>query len=717
MTRLSVERLFDKAPLTLSLPSSLKFSSDGRTAACLQPGDDDRERLDLFRVDVASGALTRWLDARVLTASAGDGATRMSEAEKAERERKRQFSGGITGFFFVPGTPLVLIPIQGIGYLFDWATGQTRPFTPAGMRQTDFQVSPKGTSISYVRGNDLYCYAIESGQEVRITTDGDALIANGIADFIAAEEMHRFEGHWWSPDETRIAFTRTDESPVAVSNRYEIDAEEVRVIEQRYPFAGATNAQVSLKVYSMTDRQTQTIDYQYAPDDYLARVNWAGERLAVQVQSRNQQTLRLDLHDITRLRRRSALTESSPTWVNLHDNFHALEDGRFLWTSERSGSSQLYLCDPGDTQERPAKLSALTSGPGRVNRILQADIHQVLFTGWQETPTEQHVYRLSLADGERRPLTRTPAWHEASADRQGTRLLVSSSSLDRPASVQLLEVQNQSAHDITTQPLAQGHPYFPFLDAHCQPQLGTLKSEDGQVLHYRLSRPRADPPAAGHPLVVYVYGGPGAQRVRNEWAPLTLQLFAQRGFGVLELDNRGSANRSRDFEASLHRQLGQAEVRDQALGARFAQSLEWVDGERIGVFGHSYGGYMTLMCLVREPDLFKAGVAVAPVARWELYDTHYTERYLGTPADNPEGYRISSVLPHLEQLRGRLLLIHGMADDNVLFTHTTLLIRTLQSQNTPFEMMAYPGSKHALQEQDVSIHRFNLILDFFERTL
>lgn len=217
--------------------------------------------------------------------------------------------------------------------------------------------------------------------------------------------------------------------------------------------------------------------------------------------------------------------------------------------------------------------------------------------------------------------------------------------------------------------------------------------------------------------MVYVYGGPGVHRVKNEWAPLLLQLFAARGFGVLELDNRGSANRGRAFEAPIYRQLGRAEVSDQILGAEFAQSLDWVDADRIGVFGHSYGGYMTLMCLAQAPKLFKAGVAVAPVSEWGLYDTHYTERYLGTPSDNPDGYRESAVLPHLDRLQGKLLIMHGMADDNVLFTHSTKLFKALQSKNKSFEMMTYPGSKHALQEQDVSIHRFNLILDFFERSL
>jgi dipeptidyl-peptidase-4 len=205
--------------------------------------------------------------------------------------------------------------------------------------------------------------------------------------------------------------------------------------------------------------------------------------------------------------------------------------------------------------------------------------------------------------------------------------------------------------------------------------------------------------------------------VKNEWPPLLLQLFVRNGYAVLELDNRGSSNRERAFELPLHGRLGDVEVQDQLRGARLLAGLDGIDGERIGVFGHSYGGYMTLMCLLEAPEVFNAGVAVAPVTDWHLYDSHYTERYLGTPEGNPTGYRDSDVVTRAATLRNPLLLIHGMADDNVLFTHTTRLMSALQSANRPFELMAYPGSRHALQERTVSIHRFNLLFDFFARHL
>lgn len=702
MAKLTVERLFSNPPLTGTLPSEVKFAPDGSYVAYLKPAADDRERLDLWRLQLATGEHQLWIDASAMI----DPEETLSAAEKAERERKRLFATGITSYAFSPDGKQLLIPAGGRGYLYDIDAARLDCFTPAGTRQTDFTFSPKGRYVSYVRDGDLYYFDRQARQEVAVTRDGGGLIANGIADFIAQEEMHRFAGHWWSPDERRIAFTRTDESPIAISQRYEIDADTINVIEQRYPYAGATNADVALLVHDMDSGTQETVDYRHAADDYLARVGWAGEQLAVQCQSRNQQTLFLDFHTPGAPGRRTLIEEHADTWINLHDNFKPVDGDRFLWTSEREGNAQLYLYSNGEP-------TRLTDGSGRVEQVLHVDSNRVIFSGWAEDATEQHTFSLPLSGGAATCLTPEAGWHDVSTDPDGTRLIDRFTSLHEPGVVNLIDPEAGTSTPLLAD--AAAHPYTDYFSSHSTPELGTLTAEDGQTLHYRLTRP-ADSEGR-HPLVVYVYGGPGVNRVRNEWAPLLLQLFAGRGFGVLELDNRGSASRGPEFEAPIYRHMGEAEVRDQLVGARFAQSLDWVDPERIGVFGHSYGGFMTLMCLAKAPEVFKAGVSVAPVSAWELYDTHYTERYLGTPEDNPEAYARSAVFPYLDDLRGKLLLMHGMADDNVLFTHTTRLIKALQSRCFPFEMMAYPGSKHALQEQSVSIHRFNMILDFFERSL
>ena len=708
MPKLTVERLFGNPPLAGTLPTRLRFAPDSSYLAWLQTAGDDRERLDLWRMDLASGERECWVDARDLHPEDGP----LSNAEKAERERRRQFASGITNYQISKDGVWLLLPIAGRGYLLEIATATVHAFTPDNTRQTDFQFSPDGNFVSYVREGNLYYRPVSGGAEVAVSSDGGALVSNGIADFIAQEEMHRFQGHWWSADESRIAFCRTDEASVAVSRRFEIDADELNVVEQRYPYAGTGNASVDLRVYELDGGRISDVDYRHHPDDYLARVDWAGERLAVQVQSRDQQHLRLCFHNLDLGTRITRLHEQSDTWINLHDNFTMLADGRFLWTSERSGTNRIYLYGSEDADDEPALLSA---DHGRVGAILHADGEQVFYTGWQETPTEMHLFRTRLDGAGPVQITGEPGWHDPVSDVHGALFADRFTSLTCMGEIRIIDA---TGRDAAIRPAALDedvhHPYHPYLTDHVTPQLGVLTAEDGQTLHYRLTPPAER--TGRHPLIVCVYGGPGAQRVRNEWAPLLLQLFARHGFGVLELDNRGSANREPAFEAPIHGRLGEVEVRDQVLGVRFATSLPWVDESRIGVFGHSYGGYMTILCLARAAHVFRAGVAVAPVSDWRLYDTHYTERYLGNPAEHPQRYRDSSVFPYLPGIQGRLLIMHGMADDNVLFTHSTRLFKALQDRCQPFEMMTYPGAKHALQEHNVSVHRFNMILSFFRRT-
>jgi dipeptidyl-peptidase-4 len=280
--------------------------------------------------------------------------------------------------------------------------------------------------------------------------------------------------------------------------------------------------------------------------------------------------------------------------------------------------------------------------------------------------------------------------------------------------VSLNTIDGQVFNYMAANKLDTTHPCFPYLAQQGQVEFGELQAEDGQTLHYRLIKPPHLAAGATCPLLVTVYGGPGVQRVTNEWIPPWHHYMAGRGYGLLQLDNRGSSNRGKAFEDPIYGQLGVAEVQDQLTGVRYASNLPWVDAQRIGVFGHSYGGYMTLMLMMQAAGIFAAGVSVAPVTDWALYDSHYTERYLRLPADNAAGYLASSVFPYVTQLKGRLLVIHGMADDNVLFTNSTKLYKALQDNNIPFEIMNYPGAKHGLSGRKVNLHRYGMMDDFFD---
>ncbi|NCF76425.1 MAG: alpha/beta fold hydrolase, partial [Proteobacteria bacterium] len=329
-------------------------------------------------------------------------------------------------------------------------------------------------------------------------------------------------------------------------------------------------------------------------------------------------------------------------------------------------------------------------------------------------PIENHLFEISLDGSGYRQLTVGAGVHDIVMHGDQSMFIDRYTDETLPMRITVEELDPTSSQTVYEETIGDTHRYAAYAKHHVTPTFGSIEAA-GHTLHYRLTPPAQI--SGQHPTIVYVYGGPGAQKVRRDWGSVLVQLFAQRGYGVLELDNRGSTNRGSAFEAGLYKRMGSIEVDDQVLGTQILHSASWADPDRIGVFGHSYGGYMTLMCLAKAGHCFKAGVAVAPVADWRLYDSHYTERFMGLPADNEEAYEESSVIPHLVNLERPLLLMHGMADDNVLFTHSTMLMSELQTLGKSFELMTYPGAKHSMQEVHVSIHRFNTLLDFFDREL
>ncbi len=712
MTRLSVERLFADPPLSGRLPVQVKVAPGGRFVSFLRPAAEDRERLDLWCYDTASGRLEERVNARAFLEGAP------TEAEKAERERRRQFAGGITSHAWHPDGRRLLLTAGGQAVLHDLDGGTTTPVSPPDARQTGITLSNTGRYVSWVCDGNLWIHDLRTGSAHPVTDDGGGTITNGLPEFIAQEEMHRFEGHWWSADDRYLAYTRADESPIPESRRPELAADRFDAVPQRYPFAGGTNAEVRLALVPVADDgrvgPPAWIPWDADGHAYLARVAFApGNDVVLQAQTRDQRSLAVMRYEPTSGSLGRLFEETSETWVNLHDNLVFTGRGdAFLWTSERRGSADLYRFD--------GELEPVPTGLNRIARVIGMFGDDALVTGWRGDPTVQHVYRIALdgaTGGVARPLTSGDACHDGAIARNSTLCAVTKTDPATPTGIELLELAAGEWRTVLPGAVDRDHPYRPFLDHHATARFGSIVAEDGQRLHYRLTPPRDRATGARYPVIVHVYGGPGVQRVRREWTPLPLQLFVQRGFGVFELDNRGGAGRSKDFENAIHHRLGEVEVRDQLAGVEFLRGLDWVDGDRIGVFGHSYGGYMALLCLGKAPETFAAGVSVAPVTDWRLYDTHYTERYLGTPEASPEQYRRSSVFPYLDALRAPLLLMHGMADDNVLFTHTTKLLAALQERNVAFELMTYPGAKHALQERSVAVHRYHAILDFLERRL
>jgi dipeptidyl-peptidase-4 len=365
----------------------------------------------------------------------------------------------------------------------------------------------------------------------------------------------------------------------------------------------------------------------------------------------------------------------------------------------------------------------MVTGTGTDNAVRAIDerARRVYFTANLPSPVERHLFWVSLdAPAKPQRVTAGAGVHAAAMSANGRVFVDTFSNADTPARVTLRRANGEPITELVSNRLDAAHPYAPFLDEHAQAQFGSLAAADGQRIYYQLLKPRVPEPGRRYPVLIDVYGGPGRQKVMNAWSKDTTfhQYLVQHGYVVFALDNRGSGYRGVKFETALAQRMAGVQVQDQVRGVEFLRSLPYVDGKRIGIFGWSYGGYMALMCLMQAPEAFAAGVAGAPVSDWTLYDTHYTERYLSTPQANPEGYAASDVLSHADKLSRPLLLVHGMADDNVLFANSTVLMKKLQDLQKPFELMTYPGGKHGLIRQNVSgWHAHANIVRFFDREL
>ncbi len=719
---LTIERLFASPDVSGTQAVELRFSPDGSRVTYLRGKEDDLRQQDLWEYHIADGVNRMLVDSRVLVP--GDEA--LDEVEKARRERMRIAGKGIVEYVWAPDGKRIVFPLSGDLYVYDLgrASGEAvRRLTNTEVFETDAKVSPGGRYVSFVREQNLFAIDLESGEERQLTTDGGDAIRNGMAEFIAMEEMDRDTGYWWSPDDRYIAFARVDESPVEIAKRYQIFANSFKTTEERYPFTGEDNVRIRLGVLELATGRKAWVDLGDEQDIYLARVDWTPDSSAVvlQRQSRDQKRLDLMAADPDTGRSRIVLSETSDAWINLHHNLEFLErsPGEFIWASERSGYQHLYRYDLDGKQ-----LARITSGDWVVGELQAVDEERGLlfFDGFADTVLEKHLYAVALdgdGDADIRRITAEPGWHEIVMAETGRAYIDTYSSRSRPPRVSLHAADGSRLTWLVENPLDETHPYYPYLERHSEPEFGTLTAEDGQTLHYSLLKPGDFDAGKRYPVIVYVYGGPHVQVVNRQWGRDIVfhQYLQQQGYIVFSIDNRGSANRGTAFEFPIHEQMSKVEVRDQARGVEHLRTLDFVDPDRIGIYGWSYGGYMTLMAMMQAPEAFSAGVSGAPVTDWRLYDTHYTERYMSTPAGNPDGYDFASVMSHVGELAGPLLLVHGMADDNVLLNHSTLLLRKLQIEKMPFESMLYPNETHSFREPAINVHRTRLMMDFFDRHL
>ncbi len=717
-----------------TVPTSIRFSPGGEVVTYLlaPPGTLQQS---LVVVDVATGS-----PRAVTTPGAAVDEGDLSIEERLRRERARELAVGVTRHQWADTADRVLVPmvdglwlLDGLAAGGDGAARLAVPATAVEGAILDARLSADGTRIGFVAGDEVHVADADTGTVVPVTSGAAGTgRTNGLAEYVAQEEMDRAEGFWLSPDASRVAFCEVDETHIPVyrivhqaSDRVGEGAQE----DHRYPFAGAANARVRVGVVPAdgtgADRPVW-LDLDatgIGEDRYVARVLWVSpDALLVQLQSRDQCRLDVVRYDLDAaggdpVPGTLLWTETSDVWINLHDVLRPLPDGSLLWASERSGFRHLEVREADGSLRH-----VLTEGAWVVTDVVGVGDDAVWFRSTAASPVDRHVHRVPLdASTRATPLTVEPGVHGAVAH-PGTGAWVHTwSTPDAPPRTWLRrgadDVRGVLLHDAAVDPRLAELRLAP-------PALRTVRTAplepggDDTELHAAVYRPDGPGP---FPTVVWVYGGPHAQLVTRSWsttAAMRAQLLRQEGFCVAVVDGRGSTDRGLAFEGALRHRLGTVEVEDQVRLVEDLVAEGTADPERVGIYGWSYGGYLSALCLARRPDVFRAACAGAPVTSWDGYDTHYTERYLGTPAGNPDGYRAGSVMTHIEGLRDRhLLLIHGLIDENVHFRHTARLVDALVKADLDHRLVLYPDERHVPRGEADRVSMEQRILAFFRDAL
>jgi len=601
----------------------------------------------------------------------------------------------------------VLLAAGGDLFLVDNGTGELRQLTATATRESDAFLSPDGARAGYRIDNDLYVLDIATGKQRRLTNDGSATLWNGRLDWVYPEELQLSRAWWWSPDGQEIAFLQFDVSPEMIHPH--VDPAPVQAVAepQRYPKAGTRNANVRLGILSLHSAKTRWMDVGPTSDHLIARVQWmpGGKEIAVQRLNRIQDHLELLAFNTATGKGRLLLEERDPAWINVHDILHFLPGGRFLWASERDGFRHLYLYGDGAPKQ-------LTTGSWEV--VALSGVDEVRGRAWvtttKDSPLERQLYSVDLATGAFVKRTSDPGTHLISMPPGGSYYVDTFQSQTTPLRQTLFDHAGTEIAVLWKTPADK-------LDFELLPvETVSFKGKDGTLFYGQITKPKDFDPARKYPAIVMVYGGPHAQTVTNKWDGVSWeQALAQRGYVIWRMDNRGSNFRGHAFEKVVHKQFGKIELADQLEGVDFLLKQGYVDPGRIGIYGWSYGGYMTLYAMTHAKE-FAAGLAGAPVTDWRHYDTIYTERYMGLPAHNEDAYKASSPVHAAAQLHGKLMLIHNFQDDNVLFQNTQNMMEALQKAGKYFETMFYPQKSHGVTGP-LRLHLLETSTAFFDRIL
>lgn len=716
---LTVQRIYSSPSLSGETLRGLEWTPDGTRLSYFRPAQNGQDRADLIVVDAKTGHSRVLVPADKVASLMPRATTQVAQRTGFGRmpEARYLWSPNDKSLLFIGGGNLVL---------FNTESGTAKNLVSGNQPVGDPKFSPDAQWVSYTRDYNVWVVNVATGKSHAVTTGGSEALRKGQVDWVYPEELSLGTAYWWSPDSKRIAYLQFDESPVTRYPIIDMATPAGQLLFTRYPQAGSANPILRVGVISVDGGHTTWMNTGANTNVYLPRVQWLpnSRQLAIQRLNRAQTRLDLLLADASTGVSKTILTDTDKYWINISDDLYFFSDSsKFLWSSERSGFRHLYLYDI-DGKE----LEQLTSGnwqipdisgfgPGGENGLAVDEARgYVYFVTNKDNVTETQLYRLSLAGKSLTRITQAAGTNSVAMspnahyfiDTFSTAMTPPRQTLYRAGGARIAVLDSDRVPELAAYDLSP----VKFL---------TVKADDGTTLHAMMILPRNFDPSRKYPVLINVYGGPEAQNVRNDWGSVTFlwhELMAENGYIIFTLDNRGSYGRGHAFETPIYHHFGKIELEDQLTGVRWLKSQPYVDPSRIGIWGWSYGGYMTLYSILNAPDVFKAAVAVAPVTDWKLYDTIYTERYMGTPQENPEGYKDSSPVTYASHLQTKLMEVHGTGDDNVHFANTAEMLNAfIAAGKYPAALMIFPGRGHPIADRPARIQLFERITQFFLRNL
>ena len=703
---LAVERIYGgEASLSGRLTKGLAWTPDSKQLSYFETkGAGKGAKTELWAMDVANGQRRLLLSAEKLESLLPADAERTTQATGLGRHAPAEYQWATNG---------AALLFQGLTSLawFDLKTQAARTLVSGKEDIADPKISPDGQYVSFVRNHNLWLVSVADGKERAFTEGGTEDVRKGELDWVYPEELEITTAYWWAPDSSAIAYLQMDERKVAQYPLVDFSSPAGEAEEERYPPAGGGNPIVRVFVAPVGGGEARAMDTGENTDIYIARVNWLTDarHLAIQRLNRKQTVLDLLIADVTSGQTRTALNETDQYWINVSNDLRFLKDGkRFLWSSERSGYRHLYLYDLEGKD-----LAQLTKGEWEVSAVDAVDEAKglVYFTGAAKSPLERHLYRVSFDGSAISRITVHNGTHNVNMAPDCAAFVDTYSDVTTPPRQDVARADGSLLRAMNENKVAE------LADYHLStPQFLSVKAHDGTSLNAVMIKPPDFDASKKYPVLVYTYGGPHAQVVLNAWGGNTAlwhQLMAQKGYIIFSLDNRGSAGRGHVFEESIHYRLGAQELSDQLDGVAYLKSLPYVDAGRIGIWGWSYGGHMTLHAMFEAGPEFKAGFAGGPVTDWHFYDSIYTERYLGLLPEKEKEYRASSPIDKAAGLKGKLLIAHGTGDDNVHFANTLTLINELIELGKYVEVMPFPGRGHGVSDPPARKVLMNRVTQFF----